>query len=175
MGFFAFNDEGVLKISHKLWIYPAIVLPLTVTVFVVWYTWTRLRPNAIQKRAEMLGLGVEERPGLGTVTQTPYRILRERVRLFSPPREDSIQGRISTDHVADTVASPEILSQQATSGASVRFEGPNARPSLLRHKYSLQLINRDDRTAIFRRSAQLPRLEEHFEVAAGAVRSQTMP
>ena len=47
MGFFAFDEVGALRVSRVTWIYPAIVIPLTVTVFVTWAAWLKLRPNKI--------------------------------------------------------------------------------------------------------------------------------
>lgn len=43
MGFFAFDNDGALRTSKKVWIYPVIVVPLTAFVFVVWSTWIKLR------------------------------------------------------------------------------------------------------------------------------------
>ena len=43
MGFFQF-DNGKVGVSNDIWIYPATVVPLTITVFVIWFTWITLKP-----------------------------------------------------------------------------------------------------------------------------------
>jgi hypothetical protein len=40
--FFNFNGTG-LSVSNQWWIFPASVLPLTVIVFGIWYTWLQYR------------------------------------------------------------------------------------------------------------------------------------
>ena len=60
MGFFAFDDLGNLRTSKETWIYPSIVLPLTVTVFVTWAAWLKLRPNKIGLANERLDKMLEQ-------------------------------------------------------------------------------------------------------------------
>lgn len=43
MGFFIFDEVGGLLISRKAWLYPAIVLPLTMMVFAIWLLWIKFR------------------------------------------------------------------------------------------------------------------------------------
>lgn len=47
MGFFAFDDAGTLRVSRVVWIYPTIVIPLTITVFSTWVAWMKFRPNKL--------------------------------------------------------------------------------------------------------------------------------
>jgi hypothetical protein len=54
MGFFAFDDVGAITVSNVVWIYPAIVVPLTITVFVIWLAWIKLRPNTVGRTNEIL-------------------------------------------------------------------------------------------------------------------------
>jgi hypothetical protein len=54
MGFFAFDDAGALRVSDVVWIYPAIVVPLTVTVFAIWLAWLKLRPNVTGQTNQIL-------------------------------------------------------------------------------------------------------------------------
>jgi hypothetical protein len=60
-GFFKFTDDGKLSASDMIWIYPAVVIPLTATVFGIWYFWRRLRPNKALEEVKKLGLSIERR------------------------------------------------------------------------------------------------------------------
>jgi hypothetical protein len=71
MGFFVFDDNGALKLSGVTWIYPAIVVPLTTTVFLTWFAWIKLRPNRVQKEVEALGLSIKRRDTAAAVTEEP--------------------------------------------------------------------------------------------------------
>lgn len=61
MGFFDFDDSGRISISQMIWIYPAIVVPLTASVFVVWLAWIKLRPNKVADEVNKLGLTIQQR------------------------------------------------------------------------------------------------------------------
>lgn len=61
MGFFVFDQDGSLKISEMVWIYPAVVVPLTASVFTTWLAWIKLRPNKVQKEVKKLGLNIKRR------------------------------------------------------------------------------------------------------------------
>lgn len=62
MGFFVFDeDDGSLKSSADTWIYPAVVVPLTISVFVIWLAWIKLRPNKVQREIKELGLSIKRR------------------------------------------------------------------------------------------------------------------
>ena len=71
MGFFAFDDDGALKMSGATWIYPTIVVPLTTTVFVTWFAWIKLRPNRVQKEVEALGLSIKRRDTVTAALEEP--------------------------------------------------------------------------------------------------------
>jgi len=43
MRFFQF-DNGKVGVSKDIWIYPATVVPLTITVFIIWFAWITLKP-----------------------------------------------------------------------------------------------------------------------------------
>jgi sensor domain CHASE-containing protein len=52
-----FFDHGQhhIAVSRQWWIFPALVLPLTIIVFAVWYAWLRwrfVRENASQDHQE---------------------------------------------------------------------------------------------------------------------------
>jgi hypothetical protein len=64
MGFFIFDDVGRLTTSKTVWIYPAVVIPLTVTTFVIWLAWIKLRPNKVQDEVQKLGLSIKRRETL---------------------------------------------------------------------------------------------------------------
>jgi hypothetical protein len=49
MGFFVFDNAGALSVSRVVWMYPAIVIPLTITVFATWLAWIKLRPNNMEE------------------------------------------------------------------------------------------------------------------------------
>ena len=49
MGFFVFDDAGALSVSHVVWMYPAIVIPLTITVFATWLAWIKFRPDNMKE------------------------------------------------------------------------------------------------------------------------------
>ena len=61
MGFFVFDDSGALTTSDRVWIYPAVVIPLTFTVFIIWLSWIKLRPNKVQEEVKKLGLEIKRR------------------------------------------------------------------------------------------------------------------
>lgn len=53
MGFFAFN-EGQLAVSPAFWMYPSIVLPLTIAVFAAWLAWMKFRPVKFKEKKDEL-------------------------------------------------------------------------------------------------------------------------
>lgn len=61
MGFFAFDEAGTLSISGNVWLYPAIVLPLTMLVFGTWLSWIKVRPNKVEEEVKKLGLTIRRR------------------------------------------------------------------------------------------------------------------
>lgn len=61
MRFFVFDQDGSLKTSGMVWIYPAVVVPLTASVFATWLAWIKLRPNKVQKKVKTLGLNINRR------------------------------------------------------------------------------------------------------------------
>ncbi|PPQ90502.1 hypothetical protein CVT25_014185 [Psilocybe cyanescens] len=54
MVFFDTQDNGALTVSKQAWLFPAITIPLTIVVFVLWVVWQRYRSRV---DARSLGLG----------------------------------------------------------------------------------------------------------------------
>jgi hypothetical protein len=72
MGFFVFDeDNGSLKSSADTWIYPAVVVPLTISVFAIWFAWVKLRPNRVQKEIQELGLSIKRRDTVQVAKNEP--------------------------------------------------------------------------------------------------------
>ena len=60
MGFFVFDDAGALNVSHVVWMYPAIVVPLTITVFAIWLAWIKFRPDSMKEVKKALNEKFEQ-------------------------------------------------------------------------------------------------------------------
>ena len=54
IGFFVFDDSGALSVSNVVWIYPAITIPLTFTVFATWLVWIKFGPNKMETVNKLL-------------------------------------------------------------------------------------------------------------------------
>ncbi|KAF2684154.1 hypothetical protein K458DRAFT_404445 [Lentithecium fluviatile CBS 122367] len=53
-GFFVFDGAGRLGVSDVVWIYPAVNVPLTITVFAVWLVWNKVKPNNMDEAKKKL-------------------------------------------------------------------------------------------------------------------------
>lgn len=69
MGFFAFN-EGKLVVSPVVWMYPSIVVPLTIAVFGAWLAWIKFRPVKFKEKREHLYSVLEQEDSVAERNQT---------------------------------------------------------------------------------------------------------
>jgi hypothetical protein len=57
-GFFVFDGEGALSTSGVVWIFLAVVIPLTVLTFLVWFAWIKLARKETRKVMDDLDRGL---------------------------------------------------------------------------------------------------------------------
>lgn len=119
MGFFVFADDGTLNTSNNVWIYPAVVVPLTLSVFAIWLTWIKFRPNKIQREIEGLALSIHRRK---TVDMTATDDLEQGGKNAPAAQGSIVAGGEGWDAKLLRTRARNLLSQIRTASSLVKKE-----------------------------------------------------